>query len=334
MSQAQIQTLEEIRAAALALVDIDDDMTEIVSGGAGGRKLPVGKTLARFVTYIEYGKQPQEFQGQVKDPALEFRLGFALYGPGFANPDGTPYILETFNISRSRNEKATAFILFKQMNYLGTAKNFAQLLGQAFIVDIVDYVSKAAPAGTAPRSIVNTKLILPPLDLVTNAAYAVPEVSATDLHLFAWALPSLAGWDKLFIDGQNDKGESKNWIQGTIVAATDFPGSPLESLLIANQRPIPVAQVRKARKAAAAPVAGAAPVGALPVGVVPVALVAPAAPVAVAVAPVAAVVPLAPVAVIVAPVAAVVPAAPVLDGLGRPIVGVFPVSAVVPVAAL
>ena len=317
MTQAQIQSLDEIRAAALALVDIDDDMTEVVAGGGGGRKLPVGKTLARFVSYIEYGKQPQKFQGQVKDPALEFRLGFALYSPNYCNPDGTPYVLETFNISRSRNEKATAFLLFKMMNYKGTAKNFAQLIGDAYILDIVDYIPKSAPAGTAPKSIINTKLVMAPLDPISNAAYPVPEADPAMLHLFSWAAPSLSGWDKLFIDGQNDKGESKNWIQGTIVAATDFPGSPLESLLLANQRPIPVARVQKDK----APAGAAAPVGALPVGVQPVPPPAPVAPVA----PVAAAVPVAAVAPsVVQPVAAVVPVAPVA--------AVVPVAAAVPVA--
>ncbi len=268
MTQAQVnQTLAEIQAAALALVDLDDDMTEVVSGGGGGRKLPVGKTLARCVSYIEYGKQPQEFKGQVKDPALEFRLGFMLYSPGFCNPDGTPYFLETFNISKSRNEKATAFLLFKQMNYLGLAKNFAQFIGQAFILDIVDYVSKAAPAGTPPKSIINTKLVMAPLDPISNQPYACPEAKAEDCHLFSWTLPSLAGWDKLFIDGTNDKGESKNWIQGTIVSATDFPGSPLESLLVASGRAIPAAHVRKAKPGTAP--AAATPVGAQPVGALP-----------------------------------------------------------------
>lgn len=298
------QTLAEIQAAALALSEIDDDMNEVVSGGGGGRKLPVGKTLARMVSYIEYGKQPQEFKGQVKDPALEFRLGFMLYSPGFCNPDGTPYFLETFNISKSRNEKATAFLLFKQMNYKGLAKNFAQFIGDAYILDIIDYTSKAAPAGTPPKSIINTKLIMAPLDPISNQAYPVPEARVEDLHLFSWTQPSLAGWDKLFIDGTNDKGESKNWIQGTIVSATDFPGSPLEGLLLANQRQIPQAHVRKAR--AAAPVAGAASVGAQPVGALPAA--APVAPVA----PAVPVVPIAPVAAPVVPVAPVVAVAPVL----------------------
>lgn len=307
MTQTQVnQSLAEIQALAAELVDIDDDMTEVVQGGGGGRKLPVGKSLARLVSYIEYGKQPQEYQGQAKDPAIEFRLGFALYSPGFANEDGTPYIIETFSMSKSRNEKAGAFLLFKQMNYKGVHKNFAQMVGESFIVDIMDYVSKSAPAGTPPKSRLNTKLVLPPMDLISGAHYAVPEVSAADLHLFSWAKPTLSGWDKLFIAGTNDKGETKNWIQETIVAATDFAGSPLETLLLTNQRQIPVARMPKSRtKAAAAPV-GAAPVGALP-GAIPAAAVPVSAPAAgIAIAAPAAVVPVAaPLAV--APVVAAVP---------------------------
>jgi len=38
-------------------------------------------------------------------------------------------------------------------------------------------------------------------------------------------------WESLFIEGENDKGESKNWIQDTIREANDFPGSRLQALL-------------------------------------------------------------------------------------------------------
>lgn len=312
MTQAQVnQSLAEIQALAAELVDIDDDMTEVVSGGGGGRKLPVGKSLARLVSYIEYGKQPQEFQGQAKDPAIEFRLGFALYGPGFANDDGTPYVIETFNMSKSRNEKAGAFLLFKMMNYKGIHKNFAQMVGEAFIVDIIDYVPKSAAPGTAPKSRLNTKLVLPPVDLLSGATYPVPEVNPADLHLFSWAKPTLSGWDKLFIAGTNDKGESKNWIQETIVGATDFAGSPLETLLLTNGRQIPVARTPKSRTKAATASVGAQPVGALP-SAVPAAAVpvsAPAAGIAIA-APAASVAIAAP-AVTVAAVPAALVAAPV-----------------------
>jgi len=60
---------------ALAAQDVAEsgiDLNEAVKGGGGGRLLPEGYAFGRLVEYIEFGNQPQEFQGQAKDPALEF----------------------------------------------------------------------------------------------------------------------------------------------------------------------------------------------------------------------------------------------------------------------
>ena len=122
---------------ALAAQDVAEsgiDLNEAVKGGGGGRLLPEGYAFGRLVEYIEFGNQPQEFQGQAKDPALEFTLGFALTGQGYQNDDGTPYVVRTYNTALSRNEKARAFKLFKALNWKGTAKSFALLLGDTFLV--------------------------------------------------------------------------------------------------------------------------------------------------------------------------------------------------------
>ncbi|MES9280104.1 hypothetical protein ABEP46_12315, partial [Cutibacterium acnes] len=38
-------------------------------------------------------------------------------------------------------------------------------------------------------------------------------------------------WDALYIDGKDDNGKSKNWIQDTLLSSPAFPGSPLDVLL-------------------------------------------------------------------------------------------------------
>lgn len=48
------------------------DMSETSKGGGGGSRLyPAGYAMARLVQYVEFGMQPQEYQGAAKAPALD-----------------------------------------------------------------------------------------------------------------------------------------------------------------------------------------------------------------------------------------------------------------------
>lgn len=268
---------------ALAAQDVAEsgiDLNEAVKGGGGGRLLPEGYAFGRLVEYIEFGNQPQEFQGQAKDPALEFTLGFALTGQGYQNDDGTPYIVRTYNTALSRNEKSRAFKMFKALNWKGTAKSFAQLLGETFLVKI----KQVPKSKTDPKIVSRIDLdgFLPPLDPVTRQPYPIAEAPDDMYRLFLWSRPTKEAWDSLFIEGEYD-GKSKNRIQEQILAALDFQGSPLQQLLMqSGVTALPTA-------APATPVA--APVAAAPVAVAPTtapaAAVAPAAPAAVPAAPLA-----------------------------------------------
>ena len=264
-------------ALANEAAEYGPDMNEAVSGGSGARLLPVGNAFAVLIGVVELGKHPQEYNGKAKDSADEVQLTFALMGQGFngekyANDDGTPYILRCYPFAMSRNEKARAFLTFKKMNWKGTAKSFPQLLGQAFFLPIKQQPKSKTDA--APVSRPDLTGILPPLDAMTGQPYQVPQVDPKLFHLFLWEKPTIECWDSIYIDGAYDDGESKNVIQGTVTAALNFQGSPIQQLLLANNLPIP--SPRKARsKPAAAPAAPAGPAPATP----PIA--APAAPPAV-----------------------------------------------------
>lgn len=271
--------LAQIQAAAAAYAETGNDMNQSVKGGGGAKLLPEGYTLARLVKYVEFGKQPQEYNGKAKEPALEYRLWFALYSDGYTNDDGTPYIISTYNNALSRNEKAGAYLLFKSLNWKGTAKNFAQLVGEGFLLKIENYTPKTQ--GAQPRSRIDTKGFLPPLDALSKRPYDIPPAREDDLGLFLWDYPTLDGWKALHIEGTSDEGKSRNWMQETLLGATDFAGSPLESLLIANAVAYTVPP-----KAAQTPKTGAGAAPALPaVGTAPAAPATPVAPVMTAPAP-------------------------------------------------
>ena len=314
---AKLAALQALAEQAVAESGID--LNEAVKGGGGGRLLPEGYAFGRLVEYIEFGNQPQEFQGQTKDPAMEFTLGFALTGDGYQNEDGSAYVVRTYNTALSRNEKSRAFKLFKALNWKGTAKGFAQLLGETFLVKI----KQVPKSKTDPKIVSRIDLdgFLPPLDPVTRQPYPIAEAPDDMYRLFLWSHPTKEAWDSLYIEGEYE-GKSKNRIQEQILAALDFQGSPLQQLLMASGvTALPTA-------APAVPVA--APVAAAPAAVAPTP--APAAPVAPAAVPVApAAVPAAPLAV---PAAVATPAPVAVAPAPAPVGGPAPAMPAAPIPAV
>jgi len=87
-------------------------------------------------------------------------------------------------------------------------------------------------------------------------------------------------WESLFVEGKWDDGQSKNKVQNACLSATNFAGSALENLLIANS--VSYVIPAKAPEKVAAPALPAPPAAeavALPTLVAPAAPIAPTAPV-------------------------------------------------------
>ena len=315
-------TFEQMQALANQAAEQAPDMTEAQKGGSGARMLPAGYAYAQLVEFVEMGNHAQEFQGKAKDPAMEVQLGFALFNTAdrqYANDDGTPYIVRPYSFSISRNEKARAFLLFKALNWKGTKKHFAQLLGEKYLVKIVHEAKSKTDATLVSR--IDMKGFLPPLDAASQMPYPIPDCPVNLYRLFLWSHPTKEGWDALYVDGKYDDGHSKNFVQEKIMAALDFMGSPLQQLLFSTGIPsLP-------STAPAAPVA--APVAPLPPGAGYAPMTPPAsAPVAPAVAPVAPLAPTPPTAPVIAAVAPVqAPVAPV-----GPVIPTVPTPAVTPIA--
>lgn len=287
--------LAQFHALAAQEAETGIDMTEAVKGG-GGRLLPEGYAFAQLVEYIELGKQPQEFQGKAKPAEMEVQLAFALTGQAvdpadptktipYTNEDGTPYIVRPWSFALSRNEKSRAFLLFKALNWKGTAKNFAQLLGEKWLVKVVH-----TEKDNKKRSELDLKSFIPPLDPVSRAPYPIADASEELYKLFLWNRPTKAAWDSLFIEGQwaakdGKPAESKNKLQETILGAVDFQGSALQALLGGAVTALPTAPAGPVAAPAVAaptvaPVQVAAPVVAAPVVAAPVQVAAPLVPVA------------------------------------------------------
>ena len=228
-------------AAALALAnqaaETGPDMNEVKKGG-GARLLPEGWAFARFVEYIEFGNQPQEFNGQAKEPAPEAQVGFALYDTAdrkYSNDDGSPYIIRPYSFALHQNEKARAHKLFVSMNWKRTAKNFPQMLGQDFLVYIGHYDKSKTDKTKVSR--IDLDKIFPALDQMTSQPLPVPPAREEDVAIFLWDYPTKEAWDSLFREGTFDDGKSKNTLQEKCMCATNFEGSALQALLMGSGIP-------------------------------------------------------------------------------------------------
>jgi hypothetical protein len=227
-----------------------------VTGGGGEYSIPAaGKTLMRFVGYVEVGKHPTTYQGKVNGSAIRAKLFFELLGPKHMVDDGnggkrsTLYIEDIFV---KTGEKAAFRKLFMKMRGGDEAvKNMAQLLGRGYIIEIVHNTVKGSDGKETTYANIRNKdgewTIAPPVieDPSTGEVKNIPIPAPTQpIRLLLWNNPSKLQWDSLFIDGTSTrkvKGEdgketeqevSKNWIQTLIVKkAIDFENSPLADIL-------------------------------------------------------------------------------------------------------
>ena len=223
-----------------AAQEVLKDMTEVQKGG-GGKLWPEGWALVRLVEYVELGDRAVEFNGEMKAPSPHFYLGFQMYNAGYRFDDGKPGRINTFDLSQSTNEKAKAFKLFKRMNIKGTAKSFANLLGETFMVQVKHYKGKAADA--KPRAILDLDTFTAAIDPMSKQPYPCEAAPMEAYKLFLWNFPTKEQWESLFIEGTTDKGDSKNWLQNKIMEAKNFPSSPLEMMLFGSAMPAMVAPV-------------------------------------------------------------------------------------------
>lgn len=227
------------------------DQTKSVAGGGDYTPPAAGPGLARFVGYVEIGKQKGTFKGAptVKEKVL---LIFELVGKRHSVADGEQPHRVTVEETYSLNEKANFFKLFQRMNYRQDAQHIVQLLGEGYKVEVVHdkWTGKDGKERiTAQLRSAAGYTIAPPRKEDEDSAtgwvdVAVPPAQSA-LRCFLWNEADIQQWGSIFIEGQyperKDKdgvitapAKSKNVLQARIQHATNFQGSPIHTLLAAN----------------------------------------------------------------------------------------------------
>ena len=259
--------------AAIAAAAQATDLTKATKGGGDFQPPAEGPCGLRFVGYVETGLHASTFQGvEKKSPQAHFM--FELSGPKHAprEHDGKkyPHII-TFSLSVSRNEKAGYFKLFQRLNYDGSARIFPQLLGREYLGRVVHrkYAKrgedKAKPeTWTGVSSELKTKedgfLITAPRREIIDDDTGMPTgeyrkvtvpQAISPIQVFIWDFPCAEHWASIYREGEfaelkDEKtgavirpARSRNVLQEECMAALNFAGSPLASMLAGAQDALP-----------------------------------------------------------------------------------------------
>lgn len=249
-------TIDFKKLAAQAIAE-GADQTVAKTGGSGGEPPAAGPCNLRLVGYIEQGKHEKEFQGKKKVQEI-VTLIFELSGknhPPIETENGVfPHRIEvTENLSL--NDKARFFKLFRTLNYKGTAKHCAELLGEAFRGKVIHRKYKTAAgqervaADLFDKEIGAFTITPPRVEVVDEDGQPTGEYRAvkvadpiSPIRGFLWNYATKETWDTLFIDGEYEErrdeagkviapARSKNKYQLKIAAALNYKGSPIEKLL-------------------------------------------------------------------------------------------------------
>lgn len=236
-------------AKAIAQAAEEQDYNEAVAN-TGFTPLEEGPVRLRFVSYIELGKHEKKFKNDVKIKDLA-RFGFEVTGPKVApREDGQPHVLE-FTLTKSQNEKAPFYKLFRRMNADGSKKIYAELLGNAYRGTIHhNKVGEGAEARTYANltdkdgGFTITDPWFDDPESGERKTLAVDEPQSP-IRCFLWDYADQEQWDSIFIDGEWEakaaedgkparEAKSKNVHQEFIRKASNWIGSPMSEILLAN----------------------------------------------------------------------------------------------------
>ena len=251
----------DFKALGAKAASLGANMTVAVAGGGDYEPPAAGPTRLRFVAYVELGKQKGSFQGKatIKDKVqLVFELSGKNHHPDTTN-DGVKIPKRiSIELNLSLSEKASFFKLFQRMNYKQTATHMAELLGESYKGEVFH----REWTGRDGKKNVSAELdndagfsIAPPRveDDDAEGGWKYLEVAApiTPIKCFIWSIADKEQWGSLFIDGEYPErkdasgkvtapAKSKNILQNKIKRATNFVGSPMHELLVADGTPIDI----------------------------------------------------------------------------------------------
>lgn len=217
---------------------------------AGGKLIPAGVTIGRFVSYIELGPQKQSYNNKPKPDCEVVRIEFELLHPELnknEGKDGVWYDKICCTVTKKFSGRAKFFKIMKQMTYGRDLTHMSQMLGELFKIQVFHHPTKDDP-NKMYASLFNEEhspnIMAPYAEKQDDLGNVVSRVKITEtalkvvtdpeLKLFIWSNPTQECWFSIFVEGTYTKDNvevSKNKWQDTILAGPAFPGSACEAML-------------------------------------------------------------------------------------------------------
>lgn len=225
---AQAAEVQDVKETTKGGGDFVDPLKDVKDGDL---------LMVRFRSYIEVGEHPGS--AKFPKPRAKAMFDFEVVTPRFCinNEDGTQQRGRVgCDVNISTNEGGSYAKLFKAMDY-GRGNNvFPQMLGELFLMKA--HVNEVGEGDKKKRYInfVGKEFcsVMSPFtqDPITGESTRIngAELQA-EAQCFLWDFPTQEQWDSIYIDGETDKGKSKNFIQEKILRAINFAGSPLAGFL-------------------------------------------------------------------------------------------------------
>ena len=206
------------------------------------RELPrAGVALVRYVAYMETGKHlPKNPTYKAAHKCVHV---FELNHPDhMIELDGGEKVPQRVFVHQNigRTGKSQYMKMFKVMNLACDNRftHFVQMLGQGFLAEIFHNTSEKKEVYANLHMDGAWSFKKPVMvDVMTKAITPIPIPEAVEeLKGFLWENAGITDedvksmWDSLFIDGDKDNGESKNWVQLSIMDNIEWEGSRTQSL--------------------------------------------------------------------------------------------------------
>ena len=188
-------------------------------GNSGGKKqepVAIGTYMARLVQVLDLGLQPQEYQGQIKDPKQEVNLTYELVTEFMKDDEGKPdetkprWVGESFVLNNLKADLAKSTKRIKAIDQKNEFKgNLIDMIGMPCLVTIAHNKSQKTGNIYANISMVSPPMAGIPCPPLKNEP-KVFDLSNPDPAIFL-ALPE--------------------FLQAKIKANLEYPGSKLDRLL-------------------------------------------------------------------------------------------------------
>lgn len=254
--------VDEVIHEAVEVGNVDHN-EEFAGGGFDRPILEAGTYPMYLCQYIELGTQKfNGFKGAKDSFDKAVRIGFAVFNYDEVDAEGNPQVVIIdsgyFPLKMIQSPRAHFYQAFKALNYNSdpSMKHMAQFLGSKHTYEgrvtktedkktkgkfynSIDYIS-LMPAFTGGRGKDRKREVF-------------PEIPMSDYSIFLWDAPRMAHWDSLRRGAEGvSAGDPNNFLQYSILQASDFEGSALD-LMLREEGIDATVQPKKAKGKAAEP---------------------------------------------------------------------------------